>query len=543
MTEQAGKLTRRQVLDLLTRAPHASTGRARAEHVPLAEKLRQTYAAVGQQAASEDPSFFGHLVAWNAAHGTVRDAKIALPTLALATSTALTLDPRYVENALAHLGTADIRDLVLRGIPFAKLLHVHKKTLKRFAVRYVREFEAHPQFHRRALLHHRSLRVLYERFHIAPAEHARPYTHSKVAGAVAAIGPLQRYLAALRALRTADTPEVGRLIREAALPWLAIGGALRPRFKDDKDLLAVVLMNLTAEELTHNAQAFQRLGLGDARWPQLREAYDRALRRKAAGVPKRGGGLKATKAAETLAEAGHAELAQTVRQAQEITLDAMKQARGIEGDWLVFCDISGSMKGAIEPSRKIAALCARLTKGKVVLIFGDTDVEVFDVTGLSYQDIRQQTAHITDRGGTSLGCGLDYLLKQNVAVEGIAIISDGGENQPPYFSAVYARYAARFDREPTVYWYQIGGARYAITRTWGDTLKAAGIDVQTFDISGGVDDAALPNLVQTMRVNRYSLVDEVLQTPLLTLDQAMPRTAGMRVLPVRAEVPTILVEE
>jgi hypothetical protein len=50
-------------------------------------------------------------------------------------------------------------------------------------------------------------------------------------------------------------------------------------------------------------------------------------------------------------------------------------------------------------------------------------------------------------------------------------------------------------------------------------MNIAKIDMQVFDLRGGIDYYSLPNLVATMRTNRYSLIDEVMAVPLLTLDK------------------------
>ena len=61
--------------------------------------------------------------------------------------------------------------------------------------------------------------------------------------------------------------------------------------------------------------------------------------------------------------------------------------------------------------------------------------------------------------------------------------------------------------------------------SWGDqdlakTMKDAGLSLQEFDCTGVVDYYSLPNLIATMRTNQYSLADEILATPLLTLKEA-----------------------
>jgi hypothetical protein len=48
-------------------------------------------------------------------------------------------------------------------------------------------------------------------------------------------------------------------------------------------------------------------------------------------------------------------------------------------------------------------------------------------------------------------------------------------------------------------------------------MQQSGLDMQVFDLTGGVDYYSLPNLIQTMRTNRYSLVDEIMSTKLLKL--------------------------
>jgi hypothetical protein len=51
--------------------------------------------------------------------------------------------------------------------------------------------------------------------------------------------------------------------------------------------------------------------------------------------------------------------------------------------------------------------------------------------------------------------------------------------------------------------------------------------MQTFDIRGGVDYYSLPNLASTMRTKTYGLVDEIMATPLLSLNDVLK---GKRVL-------------
>jgi hypothetical protein len=105
------------------------------------------------------------------------------------------------------------------------------------------------------------------------------------------------------------------------------------------------------------------------------------------------------------------------------------------------------------------------------------------------------------------------MMESGVEVDGIAIVSDGGENNPPYFPQVYKVYTERIGKEVPVYLYHCDGERNVLSLT----MQQSGLDMQVFDLTGGVDYYSLPNLIQTMRTNRYSLVDEIMSTKLLKL--------------------------
>ena len=54
-----------------------------------------------------------------------------------------------------------------------------------------------------------------------------------------------------------------------------------------------------------------------------------------------------------------------------------------------------------------------------------------------------------------------------------------------------------------------------------------GFDLQKFEITGN-DYYSLPNMAATMRTNRYSLADEILETPLLTIADVFKSTKATR---------------
>lgn len=178
------------------------------------------------------------------------------------------------------------------------------------------------------------------------------------------------------------------------------------------------------------------------------------------------------------------------------------------------------MQSAIEMSRQVAATLAKLVKDKVYLTFFDTHPQTIDVTGAALDHIQKATRYITAGGGTSIGCGLKRMLDENIEVDGIAIVSDGAEHQAPYFHVEYRKYCEHFGKDIPVYLYQCQGEPNSLSYT----LNGAGIDHQVFYLTKTTDYYSIPDLSRTMRTSRYSLVDEVLGTKLLTLADVFKHT-------------------
>jgi hypothetical protein len=57
--------------------------------------------------------------------------------------------------------------------------------------------------------------------------------------------------------------------------------------------------------------------------------------------------------------------------------------------------------------------------------------------------------------------------------------------------------------------------------------KDAGILVEFFDVSKDVDFYSLPNIIKTLRTSRYTLVEEIMETPLLTFNDVFQKKGGI----------------
>ena len=462
---------------------------AKSSHRDLA-----SYFPIGREAHASDPEFYAHLISWNRIKGTVRDSKVALPLVALESPG----EPEFTDNAEAHLALLPPREFI-RALRCEGTKVRWSRRLRRLGESILRSIEAdRKQWNQAAVQHRATLKSLYAMLHVKPAPFAAKilFERDYPAGSVFAV------IANLKNLQPA---EAAATVIKHRIPFLIAAGAIGPRLKDT-DVLLALIDRMTPAELGNNMKMLERLGVKTN--PALRSALEAALSKARDG---KSSALKLSKAVESLDDEG---LREKVKAVQEAKLSKAS----VEGDWLVLADKSASMHAAIEMAREVAAVLARMAAGKVHLVFFNITPTYHDVTGKTLDEINAITKHVRAGGGTSIGCGLKYIMDRSLEVDGIAIVSDGGENNVPVFPIELQRYAQKTGKDIPVYLYRMAGDPNYL----GSTMTAAGLDLQMFDLTNQrVDQYSIPNLVQTMRTNRYSLIDEVMATPLLRLENVL----------------------
>lgn len=482
-------ITKQQIIAELTRSAHGELPK---------------YLPIAQRAAKEEPEFLAHLIAWNQEHGAIRDSKVALPVSSL--SVPAFADPQLVQNSLAHLALLSPRE-ILRAVSFSRLAGSagHGRSIRRLIEQYLRAREADRGWWTQTAIQHRApMKSLYALAHVKPAPFADQMLMKGVnrTGVFKLVGELKDMPAA----------EAAAAIMEKRIPFVVALPALGAKAKDP-DLALALITRMSATELVTNTKTLERLGVKQN--PVLRAAFEAGLEKVATSKRQV---LKTTRAAQAVDDPT---LKAKLLAAQEKQLSNLE----VDGDWLVLGDKSSSMQDAIESAKLVAATLARMVRGRVVLCFFDSSPTVFDVTGKSYEQVVEATRHVRANGSTSIGCGLDWALKGGHEFSGIAVVSDGAENTSPRFAATLAAYQKKFDREVPAYLYwmkcyspSVAGNNPGTMKT---SMEAAGLALDVFDLRQGVDYHSLPNVVATMRANRYSLVDAIMATPLLTVAQAL----------------------
>lgn len=458
---------------------------------------------IALKGVESEPELFGHLIAWNYKRGQVRDSKVALPVLALQGPLD---DDELNENAVAHLCLLDPRNLIKAIQFYASLIQPRKwpwpqpettsdAWLKSGIRQYLKVREANRGWWiRTALQHRKSLKTLYAMNHIKPNPYAQKILFERNY-------PANSVFAKLGQLKNMSQEEAAGTILNHNIPFLVAMGAVG-KMKGKPDLIMALLQNMSRAELITNTKIFEKLGVFSS--SMLNAAYEKAMEKTKGD--KKVSSLKTTKAKQAVkGKKAKAKL-------EQIEEEGTRTLGGIEGDWLVLGDRSSSMRESMETAKSVASLLAHQVKGKVYLIFFNTAPTFFDVTGKSYSEISEQTRRVTSGGMTSIGCGLDFIAQLGIIVNGIAICSDGGENTQPLFVRMYKRYADQLGIEPPVYLFHVPGDPNGLSK---DCVNNQ-VLLETFELGRQVDYYSLPNIVQTLKASRYSLVEEIMETPLLT---------------------------
>lgn len=456
------------------------------------------YFRIGLPTVQADPYLFAHLIAWNHKNSKVRDSKIAFPIIALRG------DPQFAENAIAHLCTLGPRDII-RGYNESKKLTARchnikgnqRKTLQWALNEYLRIRESNRKWWDSCIVQNRkAMKALYAVAHRKPMYFVQDILFDKKYPK----GSIFEIINQLKNMSPKET--AGNIINHKIPLTVAIGSV--SSIKDDNILLAL-LEGISGNELLNNTKMFEKFGVYEK--PILKSAYEAAIER--AKKDERVNIYKASKATEIVKDEKLKKKLVSVQKEQE------KKQKGIEGDWLILGDCSYSMTATIDIARRISALLSSQVKGKVYLIFFNDTPKFIDVTGLDYQSIYEKTKFIVAYGSTAVGCGLDYIMQKDILVNGIVIVSDGGDNgggwwiHPP-FSETYKKYIKKFNFEPTVY------------HLWvpGDPNILAGLKyIQRIDMSKNFDEYAYSNLLNILKANKYQLLDDIMDTPLLTFKQ------------------------
>lgn len=460
----------------------------------------------GLRAATEEPELFAHFISWNTMKGKVTDSKVAFPVCALRHNV------DYAENAVANLCRLDPRNL-MKAIDFNQKLTADgypvnsgAGTILKKGVRLYLGVRGE-----RAMLQHRkSMRNLYKAFRIRPTKYAQQIlfrsgykaTHNSKKIAFDSRYPEDSVFDAVAKLKDMSPKMAAGTILNKKIPTLISVGALGG-IKNKPEIILALIEQMSGNELMNWTNSLTEMGVFEN--PALSAAYDAAVER-----------AKKDKKTTTLkAGSFKTKSKKAAKKLKGLKDEKLSQLGGIDGDWLVLADKSQSMHESIEIAKEVASLIVQQVKGNVYLIFFNANPQFVNVTGLDLDSIKEKTKGVRSGGMTSIGVGVDYILKRQLLVNGIVLISDGGENTRPTFDETCMKYADKMGIEPTIYHIRVKGHP--------DRLVGMKTMVEKLHFGKDVDYYSLPNLVLSLKANRYQFLDEIMETPLLTFNDVFER--------------------
>ena len=212
--------------------------------------------------------------------------------------------------------------------------------------------------------------------------------------------------------------------------------------------------------------------------------------------------------------------AETERALVAVTDKRVAAKAAITRPTALFVDKSGSMSTAIGVARELAALISAVAVAELRVYAFDT--VAFDVTPVvangerpAHSDWERAFAVVKPDGGTSIGAPLAKMCRDRVAVEQIVIVTDEGENSPPFFHQAYEEYAAELNVRPSVVIVGVDGGNRAFIQA----LSSHGIQVTRYEFKG--DYYSLPNILPLLAMpSQAELVDTIMA-------RTLPRRAAM----------------
>lgn len=475
----AEKDLRLEMLNSLLTTPHRDLGKVAEVHADMLEL---------------DPIFYGHLAVWYHANGDVRDHKEVFVGNLLAS----TLE-QHREAGFVLLQTLPPYQ-VARVINFMKrYLNRVPRSTKTAVTKYLRTREKNAElFDRAALRAKKALKSLYAGLHIRPDERADAvlFKNSPPEGSLAA---------AVKRLAAMESPaDQARVIVENKIPYTIAVGAVR---KLTPSVLVALIDGMSPAEVINNLKALRARGAMNS--PEVKQLIDGKL--EAARSDKRVSAYKA-KIAAVAADVD----ADTVKALAEVT-QARVQAKGrIKRPTALLVDKSSSMQDAIEVGKQLAAMISGIADDELVVYAFDTMPYEVKAVGADIADWERAFQHLHPSGCTSIGSPLEAMRTRKQKVEQIVLITDEGDNTPPYFVDAYSRYARELAVAPNVLIVKVGRATDYVT----NGLRANRVVVDTFTFSG--DYYSLPNLVPMLsRPSRLDLLLEILGTELPSRREAI----------------------
>jgi hypothetical protein len=463
---------------------------------------------VHKEIIEQDPRFYVQLAAWYAAEGEVRDHK-EMFVVSLARSdfpghrdVGLALlremPPYQVGRVFDFVKGQTIRRRVKRGdrvevVAEKRGLYANvPRSMKTEITRYLREREADAAWFDSSVLQARqAMKRLYASLHIAPSPRAQAILFEDNP-------PADSRLYALKLIAQARSPaEQARAIVDNRIPFRVAASVIRQM---TPTVLVALIDRMSPQELINNLGSLKRRGAFDN--PDVKALIEAKLEQ--AQTAERVSAYKAKVAAEA------AGVSPDLSTRLDAVTEAQVRAKGtIARSTALLIDKSGSMRQAIEIGKRIGAMIAGVCEADLYVYAFDSMGYRIEVAGPSLADWEKALMGIQAGGSTSCGVAIEMMRRQGEVVEQMIVVTDEGENSPPYFTATLKRYREELQTDPHIVFVKTQNAVERLERE----CRQEQITFDAYQFAG--DYYALPNLLPLLtQPSKLDLLLDIMAYPL-----------------------------
>ncbi|MDD5650180.1 MAG: VWA domain-containing protein [Candidatus Nanoarchaeia archaeon] len=493
------------ILNSFMTCPHRDTNELKKIHSEMREK---------------DPIFYSHLASWYKKNGDLRDHNEVFTSMLLT-------DP-FLENREAGIALFQQQAIFMKskiiGFIKGKKIVIREKTGKKIKLgkktvdeiknnnkvvgiiknipnslkteisNYLKWLEIdNNRFDSIALKNFKDLKHLYVSIQLKPSKRAQAILFDEKI-------PEDSKLSIFKKIINAETSEKSAsLIVEHKIPYQIAIGLVE---KITPSVLVAFINNMTAQEIITNIASLQEKGAMDN--PDIKKIITEKLEH--AKTAKNVTALKSKRAKET----NRVKDETVLKQLDEIADKQIKKSGTIKIPTGILIDRSGSMDEAIKIGKQIASTISGTMEADLFVVAFDTMAQEIKVKNPTLTAWEEAFKPIRAGGGTSIGCGLDFLLRYNRYVEQLIIVTDEGENQQPKFVDVFDNYIKKMNIIPHIIIVRVG----SISPQLSNDLKRQSIDFDIYELKNN-DYYSLPGLIPLLtRKSKLDLVYEIMDFPI-----------------------------
>lgn len=368
------------------------------------------------------------------------------------------------------------------------------RSMRTEITRYLRERESDPDRLDSVILSARNhLKRLYAVLRIPPSDRTQAILFEDEP-------PKDSKLYALKLIvKTKEPGQQARLIMRHKIPYRIASTVIKTI---TPTVLIALINSMSSQELINNMASIKRHGAFDN--PEVK-----ALVKEKLGKAKTDKRVSAYKAKEAIKVAGVSK--DVEKELEEVTETQVKMKGKIKRPTALLVDASGSMEVEIELGKRIAAMLGAVCEGDFFVIAFDTMAHKIEIQDFSLAGLEKSFRGIKAGGRTSFGCAVELLRRKKNYVEQMIIVTDGGENEPPFFLQSLKAYREELKTDPNICFVKVKGQ--AQSDHVEEALKREGIPIDSFTFTG--DYYALPNLLPLVtKPSRLELLDEIMGWPL-----------------------------